>query len=36
MTIGFYAGALLILSTIFMYPLIKNRKRKKISEKHAG
>lgn len=36
MTIGFYAGAMLILCTIFMYPFIKNRKRKKISGKHAG
>lgn len=36
MTIGFYAGALVILSTIFMYPYIKNRKRKKMSGKNAG
>ncbi|WP_411275672.1 DMT family transporter [Daejeonella sp.] len=28
MTPGFYAGALIILSTIFIYPVIKNRKRK--------
>ncbi|SDM10745.1 EamA domain-containing membrane protein RarD [Daejeonella rubra] len=32
MTIGFYAGALVILSTIFMFPYIKNMKRKKISK----
>lgn len=30
MTIGFYAGAVIVLSTIFMYPYIKNRKKKKI------
>ncbi len=30
MTIGFYAGAIIVLSTIFMYPYIKNRKKKKI------
>lgn len=29
MTIGFYAGAVIVLSTIFMYPYIKNRKKKK-------
>lgn len=28
MTAGFYAGAIIILSAIFMYPLIKNRKLK--------
>ncbi len=27
MTLGFYAGALIILSAIFIYPVIKNRKR---------
>ncbi len=30
MTPGFYAGAIIVLSTIFMYPYIKNRKKKKI------
>lgn len=29
MTPGFYAGAIIVLSTIFMYPYIKNRKKKK-------
>ena len=29
MTLGFYAGAIIVLSTIFMYPYIKNRKKKK-------
>jgi drug/metabolite transporter (DMT)-like permease len=28
MTPGFYAGAVIILSTIFIYPFIKNRKKK--------
>lgn len=28
MTMGFYAGAIIVLSAIFMYPFIKNRKRK--------
>lgn len=28
MTIGFYAGAAIILGAIFIYPMIKNRKRK--------
>ncbi|MEJ7779164.1 MAG: EamA family transporter [Daejeonella sp.] len=28
MTVGFYAGAVIILGTIFVYPIIKNRKRK--------
>ena len=28
MTIGFYAGAAIILGTIFIYPVIKNRKTK--------
>ncbi len=28
MTPGFYAGAIIILSTIFIYPVIKNRNRK--------
>jgi drug/metabolite transporter (DMT)-like permease len=32
MTVGFYAGALVILSTIFLFPYIKNLKRKKISK----
>jgi drug/metabolite transporter (DMT)-like permease len=27
MTPGFYAGAVIILSTIFLYPFIKNRKK---------
>lgn len=27
MTLGFYAGALIILSAIFIYPVIKNRNR---------
>ncbi|MGB4399589.1 MAG: DMT family transporter [Daejeonella sp.] len=27
MTLGFYAGAVIILSAIFIYPVIKNRKR---------
>ena len=27
MTPGFYAGAVIILSTIFIYPFIKNRKK---------
>lgn len=30
MTAGFYAGAVIILSTIFIYPVLKNRKRKTI------
>lgn len=30
MTPGFYSGAIIVLSTIFMYPYIKNRKKKKI------
>jgi len=36
MTVGFYAGALVILSTIFMFPYIKNMKRKKISKNPIG
>jgi drug/metabolite transporter (DMT)-like permease len=36
MTVGFYAGALVILSTIFMFPYIKNMKRKRISKKTIG
>ncbi len=28
MTLGFYAGAIIVLSAIFMYPFIKNRKKK--------
>ena len=32
MTVGFYVGALVILGTIFMFPYLKNIKRKKISK----
>ena len=36
MTVGFYAGALVILSTIFMFPYIKNMRRKKIPKNPIG
>lgn len=32
MTPGFYAGAIIVLGTIFLYPFLKNKKRKPISK----
>jgi drug/metabolite transporter (DMT)-like permease len=36
MTLGFYAGAIIVLGAIFMFPYIKNRKRKPISKTPIG
>jgi drug/metabolite transporter (DMT)-like permease len=36
MTPGFYAGAIIVLGTIFLYPFLKNVKRKPISKTPIG